>query len=393
MASFRKFVVTFITFIVVFGIVGIFSTSFMIGIVNDLMDKESQKVSGAQDGPEDGKSGIGQFSHIEGDSYSFLIVANDYDPENHIYEPDDNTLDLVVKSAESSEKSLGILKKYSRRVTATWAVLVKVDKEHGEYLICYLSPETRIYTSAGPLSLGDVYGLFGINVLKEYVTGLTGIKVDYHFILDGYLMNDVVDTFGKSSVDLTSGICSFGEYYMTDYNFTKEELEAEKPEKEPPEDDEKEQKDETLVEEMPVPEYVVYVGTHELSGETLTAVSNLKECGLNDIKLKYDYVTKTVEFYLRRFADMSRDELKNKYKKVTASTPFASDDPLEFKPSLASDFRTDDIDKVWELIKAIKTFNVNRVCYPGNYVSTGDAEIGYYAPSYKNAIEDFKKYR
>ena len=178
---------------------------------------------------------------------------------------------------------------------------------------------------------------------------------------------------------------------MTDSNFSKEEFEKKPDSTE--KDGDKDKESTGIEEEMPIPEYVVYVGNRDLSGETLTAVANLRECSIEDIKLKSKYVTSTVEYYLRKFSDMSKGDLKNMIGKLTASTPYASDDPTEYKSSLATDFKKDDVDKVFELIKAIKVFKVNVVYYPGNYVSTGGAEIGYYAPSYKTAIEDYRKYR
>ncbi len=401
MASFRKFLVTFIAFILLFGIIGYFATSFISGIVDDIMDKDAGKSgSGAEGGEGNGETPPDAFASIEGKSYSFLILVNDFDPENKSYAPDDYTIDEITTGIKSAKSSVGMLKKYSRRVRATSAVLVKVDKECGEYFICYITPETRLYTPAGALTLGDTYGLFGINTVKQYVKGMTGVDVDYHFVIDGYQLQDVIDTFGRTSVDIETGICSFGEYYMTDSNFSKEEFEK-KPDKDEDEeknkdkdkDKDKDKESTGIEEEMPTPEYVVYVGNRDLSGETLTALANLRECSIEDIKLKSKYVTSTVEHYLRRFSDMSKGDLKNMISKLTASTPYASDDPTEYKPSLATDFKADDVDKIYELIKAIKLFKVNIVYYPGNYVSTGGAEIGYYAPSYKTAIEDYRKYR
>ena len=395
MASFRKFLVTFIAFILLFGIIGYFATNFISGIVDDIMDKnEGKNNPGAEDGSGNGETPPDAYASIEGKSYSFLILITDFDPENKSYAPDDSTVKEITTGIKNAKSSVGMLKKYSGRVRATSAVLVKVDKEAGEYFICYISPETRLYTPAGALAIGDVYGLYGINTVKQYVKGMTGIDVDYHFVLDGYTLEDVIKTLGMTTVNIETGICSFGEYYMTDSNFSKEEFEKKD---DGDETDEKgkdgKEKDTLPIEKMPTPEYVVYVGSRDLSGETLTAVANLRECSIDDVKLKCRYVTSTVEYYLRKFADTPKDEIKGKIKKLTASTPYASDDPLEYKPSMATDFKPDDVDKIYELIKAIKLFKVNVVCYPGNYVSTGGAEIGYYAPSYKTAIEDYRKYR
>ncbi len=78
---------------------------------------------------------------------------------------------------------------------------------------------------------------------------------------------------------------------------------------------------------------------------------------------------------------------------LTGSVAYASDSPLDEKPALATDFTTDDIRNVYGVIGALKRFGVNSMIYPGNYVLTHDAQIGYYVPTLRTAVEDLIKYR
>ena len=90
---------------------------------------------------------------------------------------------------------------------------------------------------------------------------------------------------------------------------------------------------------------------------------------------------------------MSEGDLSSLISRLTGSVAYASDSPLDEKPSLASDFTVEDIGKVYGMIEAIKRLDINSVIYPGNYVSTHDAQIGYYVPTLRTAVEDLIKYR
>ena len=400
MASFRNFLITFLISVLLFGVIGYFTTVFVSGVVQGLIDSDgtSQEQNPNGSDPSDPNSmGSGE-NEPDGESFSFLIVLTDFDPVKYSdYIPTDWEAQNMEYSIGSDRDELGILLKKSRHVHATAIVLVKADKEQKEYLLCYISPETRVYTRSGAMSLGNLYGNYGINVLKEHVKALTGISPDYHFVLDVYRMSEVVDTLGRYYFDLGSDIFSYGDYYMTSYNFTAEEKKAAfDPDPVNPDDVEEETEPTDYVKELvPAPEIAraLFAGTHELDRETLTVTANLKECCLEDIELKGGYVLPAVEFYLRKFADMSESGMKFAISTLTGSVAYASDSPLDEKPALATDFTADDVVNVFGMIGALKRFSVSSVIYPGNYVSTHDAQIGYYVPTLRTAVEDFIKYR
>ena len=400
MASFRNFLITFLISVLLFGIIGYFTTVFVSGVVQGLIDSDGTSQEQNQNGsdPFDPNSPRSDDNEPEGDSFSFLVVLTDFDPVKYSdYIPTDFEAQNIEYSIDSDSDELGILLKKSRHVHATAIVLVKADKEHKEYLLCYISPETRVYTRSGAMSLGNLYGNYGINVLKDHVKALTGISPDYHFILDGYRMSEVIETLGRYSFDIDTDIFSYGDYYMTSYNFTAEEKKAAfDPEPVNPDDTDDETENYDYVKEIvpaPVIRRALFAGTHELDRETLTVVSNLKECCLEDIELKGGYVLPAVEFYLRKFADMSESGMTSVISSLTGSVAYASDSPLDEKPALATDFTAEDIGNVYGVICALKSFGVNSVVYPGNYVSTHDAQIGYYVPTLRTAVEDLIKYR
>ena len=398
MASFRNFLITFLISVLLFGIIGYFTTVFVSGIVGGLVDNNGNSQNAGQDGedPSDQGSGSSDGYDPEGKSYSFLIVLTDYDPVKYSdYIPNEREAQNLAASSDSGKDDLGILLRNSRHIHATAIVLVKADKEQREYLVCYISPETRVYTRSGAVSLGSLYGNYGINVLKEHVKALTGINVDYHFVLDSYRMSEVIESFGRYSLEIGNEIYSYGDYYMSSSNFTAEEKQAAFDRTDETSSKDEDEKGDYVEEIVPAPviRRALFAGTYELDRETLTALSNLKECSLEDIEFKGGYVLSTVEFYLKKLADMSESSLKNKISALTEETAYASDTPSDEKAALASDFRSEDVASVYGMIVAFKHFGVNSMIYPGNYVATNDVQIGYYVPTLRVAVEELLKYR
>ncbi len=399
MTSFRNFLITFLISVLLFGVIGYFTTVFVSGVVQGLIDSDGSSQEQNQNGldPSDPNSPGSDDNEPEGNSFSFLIVLTDFNPVKYSdYIPTEWEAQNIESSINPDSDELGLLLRKSRHVHATAIVLVKSDKEQREYLLCYISPETRVYTRSGCMSLGNLYGNYGINVLKDHVKALTGISIDYHFVLDGYRMSEVIETLGRYSFDLGSDIFSYGDYYMTSYNFTAEEKKAAfDPDPVNPDDTEETEILDYVEEIVPAPviRRALFAGTHELDRETLTVVADLKECCLEDIELKGGYVLPAVEYYLRKFADMSESGISSVISSLTDSVAYASDSPLDDKPALATDFTSDDIEKVYGVIGALKRFDVNSVIYPGNYISTHDVQIGYYVPTLRTAVEDLIKYR
>ena len=399
MTSFRNFLITFLVSALLFGVVGYFTTVFVSGVINDLVEQggnsQTDNRSGGEPGEGDDQSKSEKIP--EGESFSFLIILTDYDPVTYKdYVPGRWESGSITSNLNSDNEELGLLLKRSRHVHATGLVLVKADKESREFLLCYLTPETRVYTSSGALNLGDVYGNYGVNVLKEHVKALTGISVDYHFILDAYRMSEVVESFGRYSIDLDSEIYSYGDYYMASANFSAEERKAAFDPAPVPADDGDKKETGTYEEEIvkpPVLDRALFAGTHELDRDTLCVISCLKECSLDDIEFKGGYTLDIIEHYLRRIAGLSKDDLVSKASKLTENTPYASDYPLDMKPALASDFTVADVGTYYEMFGAIEYFKVTSLIYPGNYISTKDASIGYYVPTLRTAVEDLLKFR
>ncbi len=400
MTSFRNFLITFLVSVLLFGIVGYFTTVFVSGVINDLVDSggnaqaDNQGANDADDpsSPSDGEK------VPEGDSFTALFVFTDYDPVNHSdYIPNRWETNNFISSLDRENPELGILLKRSRHVHATGIVLVRADKDLREYLICYITPETRVYTSSGAMSLGNVYGNYGVNALKGHIKALTGIRPDFHFVIDGYRMSEVVESLGRYSVDLESEIYSYGDYYMLASEFSAEEKAAAfdpapAPADEKPEETETADYDEEIV-QPPQLERALFAGTHELDRDTLRAVFSLKECSLENVEFKGALLLDVVEHYLRKAAQYSKGELESIVSSLTENAPYATDYPLDMKPALATDFTSSDVGGIFEVIGAIEYFKVTPFIYPGNYVATKDADIGYYVPTLRTAVEDLVKYR
>ena len=218
LSAFMIFAVTFVIAAVVFGIVGYFATRFVTATVSDILDSEiteldsilsaeTETESGTQSGAEGSESSSSDTENPAaeqtpaGESFAFLVITSGYRPELfRDYLPTTADLDSLrskIAGYVTASDSFGVLSKRYRERQATSITLVRADKERREYTYTYLSPETRVYTSTGYHTLGEVYDLYDYTYIPQYVTSLTGVTINYTFLLDGYNFDEFLTPMGN----------------------------------------------------------------------------------------------------------------------------------------------------------------------------------------------------
>ncbi len=412
LSAFKNFAVTFVIAAVVFGIIGYFATRFVTATVSDILDSEiteldsilsaeTETESGAQSGAvESGteEAGDGSSTDVsaeeqtpEGESFSFLVITSGYRPELFgDYLPTAADLDDLrskIAGYVTASDSFGVLSKRYRERQATSITLVRADKERREYTYTYISPETRVYTSTGYHTLGEVYDLYDYTYIPQYVTSLTGIAIDYTFLLDGYNFDEFLTLMGNVYVNNPKDIYSDGVYHTTRSGYSVEQIN---------ENGEKvtSQFSNTLVLSAGNIEYNLY-SSH--------IMNTLKERSSADIETKGKFTVELVKTYLGKLAAMDKETFRTTMQSLlilsdaqSATKTWNADGTVSEEPAtpiLETDFTEADIDTIYEMVNAATYFSDSNIAYPGNYLQETDAHDAYYDPSIRDAVKQFLPYR
>jgi len=103
-----------------------------------------------------------------GRSFTMLIVGTDYDPLVYDYAPD-TTGHLTVP----------------KRVNATTIYFVRFDKEKRAMQLCLVPSSTLVTVDYVEMDLGTAYSFKGADYVRDQVSGITGLAVDFLFEFSG----------------------------------------------------------------------------------------------------------------------------------------------------------------------------------------------------------------
>ena len=445
LSAFKNFLITLLIAALVFGLIGYFTTKYLSDIITDILDgnNSTHPIINAPEETDDDEEKLPDGLKVpDGESFTMLFVGTDYRPD--LYTNYYTTIEEIQKivdeakttdesqksttddkktsteKADSTEKSESkkesgttsksrskddpkeikepdsVLKTDIRYIRATWIVLVRADKENRQYVSCYISPETAVTAPCGESDLGEVYGLYGLNTLSEFVSAMTGLEIDYRFVLDAEHQKKIAGVLGGVEFELD-----------TDIYAAKEEFISVKPEESDTTD---ESSSETVAEsdssesgsEPEEKKVALKKGKHEFGKDTAEAINAFKEKSGADIDVKSKYILEIVEQYLFKVSATETEQLeKNLDKLITLSYIYNPDgtpaqdykydinDPYATKATLASDFDSEDTEFYKSMLEAIQYFEYVELNYPGSY---SDDE-GLFRPDIKAALSQFEKYR
>ena len=447
LSAFKNFLITLLIAAFVFGLIGYFTTKYLSDIITDILDGNSSEtpVINAPDETDDENDKIPDDLKIpDGESFTMLFVGTDYRPDLYtnyyttleefqkiVDEAKDKATEETKKSdatdkksdsekADSTEKAESkteadtttsksrakdepreikepdsVLKTDVRYIRATWIVLVRADKENREYVSCYISPETAVNAPCGESDLGEVYGLYGLDTLTEFVSAMTGLEIDYRFVLDAEHQRKIADVLGGVEFELDSDIYSSKEEYLS----------VQPVDSDTSSDTSSESTNETSAEsetEAEEKHLALKKGKHEFGKDTAEIINAFKENSASDIDVKSKYILEIVEQYLFKVSATETGQLeKNLDKLISLSyidnpdgTPaqdykYDINDPYATKATLASDFDSEDTEFYKSMLEAIQYFEYVELNYPGAY---SDDE-GLFRPDIKAALSQFGKYR
>lgn len=408
LSAFKNFAVTFVIAAVVFGIVGYFATRFVTATVSDILDSEiteldsilsaeTETESGTQSGAEGSESSSSDTENPAaeqtpaGESFAFLVITSGYRPELfRDYLPTTADLDSLrskIAGYVTASDSFGVLSKRYRERQATSITLVRADKERREYTYTYISPETRVYTSTGYHTLGEVYDLYDYTNIPQYVTSLTGVTINYTFLLDGFNFDEFLTLMGTVYVNNPKDIYSDGVYHTTRSGYSVERLN---------------ENGEKITDQYPN-SLVLAAGNTEYNQYSSHIMNTLKERSSADIEAKGKFTVELVKTYLGKLAAMDKETFRTTMQALlilsdaqSATKTWNADGTVTEEPAtpiLETDFTEADIDSVYEMINAATYFSDSVIAYPGNYLQETDSHDAYFDPSIRDAVKQFLPYR
>lgn len=372
-SALKNFAVTFLIALVIFGIIAYFATSVVTGTVQSILKSEKENLSsiiGEADDPSDqpGNEPLLPDSaqgEINGESFTFLLAVTDYRPDEY---------DDYILSASSTNKyidahpasTVGLLGGNYREAHVSSLVLVRVDKETGTMVYLYVSPFMRVSTPDGERSLSEIYYRFGMDRLEEHLGALTGLSVDYTFLISGYNLDDFTGVAGTVLVNNPRDVYNDGKYNTYSTHTVKNVYD---------EDGERRT--------VSVPnEYVLYTGDLEMTAERLFEALSVIEHSKSDVGTKQVVATSVSEEYIENLSSLSQSALRDFLTNVITT-----------KGIVVTDFDVNELNEIYELFSHAGEFESQKIMYPCSYIAATDGTPDGFRPNIDEALKTLERYR
>ncbi len=221
LSAFKNFGVTFLIAAMLFGLLAYVAMGFVTNTMSNIMTEEESELTEIMQNPNAQTPIDAETDPTEnpeapiptedgekipaGESFNFLLITTDYRPD--LYEDYRPTLEHMYNAADwysvSASDTRGCLSESYRDSRASSILLVRADKENRQYTYTYFSPETQVYTPTGYHTLAEVYTYYGQSKIAEHIHAMTGVNVDYTFLLNAYNLDELTELCGTPVIPLT----------------------------------------------------------------------------------------------------------------------------------------------------------------------------------------------
>ncbi len=369
LSALKNFFITFLIAALVFGSAAYFATRFLTNTITSIFDKESSELEGILSPGEDDKpsdpsdttpaspSTDGNTGEvIQGESFNMLFIVTDYQPDLFgDYYPDKETLEQMEESA--GENEIGLLGAQYRRPRAVATVLLRADKERKEFTYTVFSAATRVTTSVGDYSLGDIYNLYGYDYIIDVVAARTGVPIDYHLTVNVTELYEVVNAMG-----------GFPLYMTKDLYYNGLIATSEKPSPE-------------LEDTLPL---LYGIGKNTIDGSGMIALMMWDDTSsATAMAERNTLLVSILTSVIDKLTTLSHAEFTAFYDSIT-------EDGL-----VETNFTTKDLVSRIDLIyaSASEEFTTKSLDYPGRYIAATETEDAYFSANITTGIALFKNYR
>lgn len=344
LSAFKNFAVTFLIALLIFGIIAYFATTFVAGTVESIFTSEKEQLGqiidkSSADGEKKPEAYIPGADEISCDSFNFLFVTTDYLPDtysDYILSADD----LGWYDSQSIESTVGLLDGDYREAHLSSIVFVRADKSAGEFVYVYLTPQMRVYTNSGYHTLSEIYYIYGMDKLCEHIFALTGMEVDYSFLVSGYNIDTFATYAGTVQVDNPKDIYSDGRYNTYSMSSTVRGLDEEG----------------NYTEYSQANEFILWAGKIDMTPSRLYSVLSVMEHSKADFTSKSSVVLDLAEAYVKLFAGLGESNLRDTLHNL-----------IEIKEAISTDFKPADVSSLYDLFKCADAFESVKIAYPCDY--------------------------
>jgi len=304
LSALKNFGVTFLISAALFGIIAYFATGFVTSTVSSILDKEGEELdniiqndpSGDETSPDASANPDGEDQVPEGESFNFLVITTDYRPD--LYNDYQPTLDLMLDHnwySTAPEDTMGSLSTEYRENGAASIVLVRVDKERRQFIYSYFTPEPQVYTTTGYHTLSDVYTLYGKEAVAEHIHAMTGLRVKYTTLINGYNFDELISVLGTVTAGLNKDIYRDGTGAYTMQYETAVEMTGPNGGK--------------WTERYPNT-WIMGGAEKELDGETMYTILSVEERSAAESEAKKNFTINVLQQYLTALASMDEEHMK-----------------------------------------------------------------------------------
>ncbi len=383
MRNLRNFGITFAVSLVILGIVAVIAAQYVSGAVTAIFDNHKNDIDSilikpAETTSEDSSKDDIFSKELNGESFTWLMVV--YDKRTDVYDDYYPTKSQI----EKSEKA-GILGKDYRLVEATSIAVVHANVETREYVTMTIPTITKVETGTGDYSIGEVYGIYGIDFFMEKISSMIGLEIDYYTVMNAIDLPSLASSIGAVNCELPVDIGYNGKEYVTfiapeDTTAAETEKQTEPETAKVKEEDKDKDKDKETepVETEPVVE------------SELDAASNVKLAKKLHAALLYSDYTDGI--------DQEAIILSSFVNGVLTNISSSSDNALQniirgLEKKMTTNIIAEDIVKCGEVIRAYSWMNKKVAVYPGRLVSASATKEAFYMPDLNEAMEFFYNYR
>ena len=364
LSAFKNFFVTFLIAALVFGAGAYFAAQFLTDTITGIFDAEaseldeilnpSQNPTPSVTEPVDPSAGTQTpAEELEGDSFNMLFIVTDYQPEMfRDYLPAGEALDKL----EKEEKQTNILGASYRRPRACAVLLVRADKERGEFTLTSFPSNMSISTPSGNQPMAELYNLYGTDFILSEVSALTGLHIDHYLLLNVTELYQIVTELGGITMDIRRPLY---------YNGLVSTIV--KPD----------EKDKDILPQL------YQIGRTEVNGAGAVAIITNEEYPDDKVDYRNTLVTDFFHAFMTKLLTKSEAELSAFYdsicEKAWVETTFTTKD-LVAQTALIYTFGSD----------KFKTTVLN---YPGKFITATETDAARFEPNETAGLKLFKPYR
>ena len=376
MRNLRNFGITFAISLVVLGIVAIFAARYVAGAVTDIFNTNDKDINQILVTPEDTSSQDGaqddKFSKpLEGETFTWLMVV--YDKRTSVYDDYYPSSSKIEKLEGAGE---GLLGEDYRLVEAKAVAVVHANVETRDYIIMTIPTITKVETGTGDYTLGEIYGVYGIDFLCEKVGTMIGLDIDYYTVMNAIDLPSLATSIGAVTCELPLPIGYDGKEYVTFVEETEDTSSSETDAAAPAEQATEADPSETE------PEVVI---TNELDAAKSVKLS--KKLG---VALLYSDYSDGVDQEMTILASFVNGVLNN----ISSSSDNAMQNIIRgLESKMKTNIQSADIAKNGDVIRAYSWMGKQTVVYPGRFVSASANKEAFYMPDTNEAMEIFYNFR